>query len=160
MQLCKYIFTSSSLTNARLLFQSAVLPTLVLQELLATHCSSELRHTTFRITPLIPISPIMETWYLLTRQKIVFKTPQRKTSVPDRRREKEKRNWCSRESSNVNALTACDNMFLHQWEAENHDCSFVGWCLSVFITLMTLLEHFTMFGPLGGNWHDKYKAYI
>lgn len=54
---------------------------------LVRHSSYQLKHTgaaTFVITPVIPISPIVETWHLVRRQKIVFKTPQRKTLVPDR----------------------------------------------------------------------------
>lgn len=39
---------------------------------------------TSEITPVIPVPPIMETWHLVTRQKIVFKAAQRKPGAPDR----------------------------------------------------------------------------
>ncbi len=75
---------------------------------LVRHGSYQLKHTraaTFEITPLIPISPIMETWHLVTRQKIVFKTPQRKTLVPDRGGEKNPIFVADKESgANVNML--------------------------------------------------------
>lgn len=82
---CKYIFKSSSLSNAGWLFESCVLMSLSYE---AEHTLSaltrqlyQLKHTctaTFEISPPIPISPITETWHLVTRQKIVFKTPHRK----------------------------------------------------------------------------------
>lgn len=60
---------------------------------LVRHGSYQLKHTpaaTFEISPLIPVSPIMETWHFVTRQKIVFETPQRKTWVANRKRKKKR----------------------------------------------------------------------
>lgn len=123
---CKYISKSSFLSNARWLFENCVLLSLFYgaEHCLVRHGSYQLKHTratTFEITPLIPIFPIMETWHLVTRQKIVFKTPQRKTSVPDKGGKKKSNFWADREwSMQIHlGIVGCHNMFLHPWDAEN-----------------------------------------
>lgn len=127
---------------------------------LVRHGSYQLKHTraaTFEITPLIPVSPIMETWHLVTRQKIVFKAPQRKTWVPnggEEKKEKEKSNLCG-------------------WQRQWSQCKYARIMLDVrilcfslarqkikttsFVSIvrMVLIAHFIMFNPFEGNWrHD------
>lgn len=127
---------------------------------LVRHGSYQLKHThtaTFEITPLIPISPIMETWHLVTRQKIVFKTPQRKILVPGRGGENIQFEWLTKTVEPVQ--THLDNvwwqnMLLHHWEAENLDCSLMCRCFD-FIILMILLEHFILSDLLECDWHDN-----